>query len=296
MKYTRHLKASQLQSLKYETVSSELKVYLTRILSEQLADSEDDSVDVALIRKNEVINMSLNIQGKPIFVLEGDDWGHFEPPIHAWNNGEFHLIFRRLDTPQFIEFLGDLIEREYFAIKQINALLEKEGSSFRYAYKNAGTSTELRVDVLSIKEMEDLIEAANSESDGPAPHDNIRVLISRAEDALARKDAAGVLHTCASIFETLAKDIIGDPKIENQPLGGFFAKYRKNSSLPDSVLDYIQEQYNKRNTLPIAGHGSTLTPPTMTEKEMVTLIEMTKAFVIVEYRLAIQAQKSGVKK
>lgn len=290
MKYTRHLKATQTQALEYETVSRELKVFLTRVLLEKISDPENS--EMSLIRKNKIINMSLNIQGEKIFVLECDDWGHFEPPIYAWHDGEFHLVFRRLDTPQFIEFVGDLIEQNYFSVKPINALLEKEGSSFRYNNEKE----KLRIDVLSIKEMEELIQATKADGSAPAPHDNIRVLLSRAEDARKNKDASGVLHACASIFETLAKDVIGDPNLENQTLGGFFSKYRKESNLPDPVLDYILDQYKKRNSLPIAGHGSTLAPPAMTEKEMVTLIEMTKAFVSVEGRLAIHNQKSGLKK
>ena len=290
MKYTRHTTAPQIQALEYETVSRELKVFLTRILLEKISDPENS--EMSLIRKNHIINISHNIQGKEIFVLECDDWGHFEPPIHAWHDGEFHLIFRRLDTPQFIEFTGDLIEQEYISVDWINGLLEKEGSSFRYNNKEE----KLRIDVLSIKEMEDLIQAASAEGSAPSPHDNIRVLISRAEDARKNNDASGIVHACASIFETLAKDVIGDPKIENQTLAGFFSKYRTESNLPAPVLDYILDQFKKRNSLPIAGHGSTLAPPAMTEMEMVTLIEMTKAFVSVEGRLAIHNQKTGIKR
>jgi len=45
---------------KYETISRELKVYLTRILPEKISDP--DNSEMSLIRKNRIVNMSLNIQ------------------------------------------------------------------------------------------------------------------------------------------------------------------------------------------------------------------------------------------
>jgi hypothetical protein len=58
-------------ALKYETISRQLKVYLTRILSEKISDP--DNSEMSLIRKNRIVNMSRNIQEEKIFVLECDD-------------------------------------------------------------------------------------------------------------------------------------------------------------------------------------------------------------------------------
>ncbi len=93
-----------------------------------------------------------------------------------------------------------------------------------------------------------------------------------------------VLHASASIFETLAKDIVGTPTVQNEPLGGFFEKYRNDSLLPAAILDYIHESYKARNITPLAGHGSTETQK-ITKEESVVLAEMTKAFVKIEYKL-----------
>jgi hypothetical protein len=115
-------------------------------------------------------------------------------------------------------------------------------------------------------------------------HSNIQVLLGRMDDALNRRDYPGVLHSSASIFETLAKDVIGIPSIQDQTLKSFFERYRKESTLPNEILNYILSIYESRNTTPLAGHGSTQTP-SMSREAAITLSEMTKAFVMIEYKL-----------
>ena len=121
-------------------------------------------------------------------------------------------------------------------------------------------------------------------SSHPKQHHNIDILMLRMEDALRRKDYAGVLHTSASIFETLAKDIVGIPTVENQTLKSFFERYCKDSQLPQVVLDYILKIYNERSQMPLAGHGS-LREPTISEQEAILLRHITPAFVNSEYEL-----------
>jgi hypothetical protein len=115
-------------------------------------------------------------------------------------------------------------------------------------------------------------------------HLNISKLVDRMDSALSRDDYAEVLHTSASIFETLAKDVVSAPSVQNQTLKKFFDKYRKNSALPKEILDYILTIYESRNTTPLAGHGSTKTP-NITKNQAIFLAEMTKAFVNIEYKL-----------
>ena len=115
-------------------------------------------------------------------------------------------------------------------------------------------------------------------------HPNIQVLIDRMDDTLRRDDYPGVLHSSASIFETLAKDVIGIPSIQGQTLKSFFERYRKDSALPSEILDYILNIYESRSTTPLAGHGSTRTP-SISRKAAISLSEMTKAFVRIEYKL-----------
>jgi len=115
-------------------------------------------------------------------------------------------------------------------------------------------------------------------------HSNIKVLITRMEDALKRDDYAGVLHSSASIFETMAKDIVSIPSVQHQTLKGFFDRYKNTSNLPSEILDYVLAIYNSRNTTPLAGHGSIL-EPNLSKDVAITLCEMTKAIVIIEYKL-----------
>ena len=117
----------------------------------------------------------------------------------------------------------------------------------------------------------------------PNIHPNIVVLIQRIDAAFTRGDYAEVLHASASIFETLAKDIVGIPSVQSQTLKSFFERYRKESTLPHEILDYILTIYELRNTTPLAGHGSTQMP-NISRKEAIALLEMTKAFVSIEYK------------
>lgn len=123
------------------------------------------------------------------------------------------------------------------------------------------------------------------DSDAESIHTNIRVLLARAEQGIVANDFPATIHACASVFETLAKDIISDTAIDDKPLGGFFLKYKKNSNLPEPILDFMINQYNLRNTTPLAGHGSRLAPPIISKEEATLLVELTKAFVKTEYKL-----------
>ena len=115
-------------------------------------------------------------------------------------------------------------------------------------------------------------------------HPNISSLVRRMNHALTKGDYSAVLHSSASIFETLAKVVVGIPSIQDQTLKSFFDRYRKDSTLPDEILDYILAIYESRNSTPLAGHGSTQTPD-ISRTEAVVLAEITKAFVRIEYIL-----------
>ena len=115
-------------------------------------------------------------------------------------------------------------------------------------------------------------------------HSNILYLVKRMDDALIRGDYASVIHTSASIFETMAKDIVGVPTVQNQTLKSFFSRYRIDSHLPPALLDYIIGVYDSRNSIPLAGHGSTQNP-NLNRDEAVTICEITKAIVRAEYKL-----------
>ncbi|MEI8033833.1 MAG: hypothetical protein WCH05_10900, partial [Chlorobiaceae bacterium] len=78
---------------------------------------------------------------------------------------------------------------------------------------------------------------------------NIGVLFQRMDDCWKRNDYGGVLHASASVFETMAKDIIRNPAIENQTLAGFFEQYRRYSALPKPSLDLYSARVKARHSI-----------------------------------------------
>lgn len=283
-KFPMYLSLDQIKDLEYEVVSTELKVRLTRELRDCITrdNNGDKRFDNLIIRQNDFINRSRNIQGLPLRILEPDDMGCYNSWDYAWHNGEFELIFRRLSVIELIEYIGDLIEDEDLSIEQVNDFLKRDGASFSYARKGHG---KLVVQVLESDDIEALLAELDKENPTDKSHNNIRTLVQRAENCLHGNDVGGVVHACGSIFETLAKDVIADPKLNDKTLGSFFDKYRNESLLPAPILDYIKFQYDLRNATPLAGHGS-LAEPNLSKEQALVLIEMTKAFVKSEYRLA----------
>ncbi len=144
--------------------------------------------------------------------------------------------------------------------------------SFRYTYSN----NKIIVETLSIEE----IEKVNLNSE----HINIQTLVNRMDNSFLNEDYSGVLHSSASIFETMAKEIVGIDTVQNNTLKQFFERYRKDSNLPEEILNYIIKIYEMRNITPLAGHGSLIIPK-ITKDESIILIEMSKSIVRIEYRI-----------
>jgi hypothetical protein len=272
MKYCVYLDKKTSAELEQDVISTELRVHLTRLLGRKIKERKPEH---QLIHLNTVINQSRNLVGNTIYVLEEDDWG-YEDAEYAWHYGEFNLVFRRLSTPQLVEYLCELINDDWFSCDELNDLLNQEAASCRFVDGINGVEVEL----LSIQKLEELEEEAEE------AHPNVRLLIKRMDSAVVNNDPAAVVHASASVFETLAKDLVAIPSIQNQSLGSFFERYRKDSRLPSEVLDYILEIYNMRNVEPLAGHGSTAAPKVTIEQATI-LAEITKAFVKIEYKLSL---------
>lgn len=222
-----------------------------------------------------VINIARNILGLPIYKLESDLWGYYEPAEKAWHNGELELLMRRPNTIKLIETLADLLQNNFLTIAEVNKILKEDGSSVHFRVESGDENIEVRIK--SIGEIKE--EEYSSE------HPNIRKLVDRMDDRLKNEDFSGVLHTSASIFEILAKDIVNLESTEDQSLGSFFARYRKDSKLPAPILDFILEIFKRRGTEPLAGHGSRA-EPTITKEQATIISEMTKAFLRIERLLA----------
>lgn len=270
MKFTAYIDEKDKKQLEFEVLSQDFYSFLTRYLMHW---SEEPEFQESIIhRKNVIINLSNTILLRNIYVLQPDDDGGYHSGEYAWHDSNFFLAIRRLGTIQFIEFVGDLLDKDIFTIDFLNGCLKKENASFLFVQ----TSDGLKVKVFSLSELDK--EAFNTE------HPNIRLLVSRMESSLESKDFSNLLHASASIFETMAKDVVNTESVQEQTLGGFFERYRLDSTLPSEILDFILETYKKRNTTPLAGHGS-LSLPTIDVKEATVLCEMTKAFVQIESKL-----------
>jgi hypothetical protein len=269
------LKPKDARALELELVPREARRELTRLI--RRACRADDG-DISLMRENEFINMANQVLGRPNYVLEADREGTFEVSEHAWHRGERELIMRLPSTSQLAEILADYLEQGMLATKAVNEVLSHHGCGFSFA------ESEDRYDQRHISLEVSPLDAL-PEADIDSEHPNIRKLADRMDRALAEKDPAAVLHAAASIFETLAKDVVQNPSVADQTLASFFDGYRKKSLLPEPVLDYMLQVYKNRNKQPLAGHGS-LIAPNVSQKDAIVITEMTKAILRIERSLA----------
>lgn len=138
-----------------------------------------------------------------------------------------------------------------------------------------------------------LLELYQYEDKTVDEHPNVSLLLKRMTTALENDDPSGVLHASASIFETIAKNIINIDSIQDRPLGAFFGRYRIDSTLPKEILNYIESIYKRRNTEPLAGHGSSRLPE-ITMEEAIIIVELTRAFVRIERALQITNNHHGI--
>ncbi|MBU4467674.1 MAG: hypothetical protein KKC39_02875 [Candidatus Omnitrophica bacterium] len=264
------------KQLEFEVISEQARLKLTRLLRKVVSSGDEDgSGEVRLVRQNRIVNMARSVIGLAPYVLNSDSWGNYELAEAAWHNGEIEMVMRRPDTAELIETIGDLLQDTAIDTDEVNEILEEENVSFKF--ERTKFHGDISVNIFAIDKI-----GTEEEKE----HLNVRVLVDRMDKALESNDTGGVLHASASIFETLAKDIVNVKSIANQTLASFFEKYRKISKLPEPVLDYILDIYKLRNTEPLAGHGSTL-PTNITKEEAIFLVEMTKAFVRIERQLAI---------
>jgi len=269
---------SERQKLEYEVVSDRARLLLTRLLRHA---TRADSPTVKIVLQNNAINIARNVLGLSIYRLEAEDGDYYYPSENGWHNAEIELTLRRPETADLVEILADLIQEGVLNAEDVNDILEKENLSFSISSYGSMDDRDVSVEILSIEE----IEKSKGEDD---EHPNIRLLINRMDSSIKNGDPAGTLHASASVFETLAKDIVNTDSIQNQSLASFFERYRNDSELPDEILDYILEIYRKRNIEPLAGHGSTR-PTNITPKDAIILAEMTRAFVRIERQLSVMS-------
>lgn len=278
MEFPLILDKAQAAELEYEFLPMGIKLKLTRMLRRGLSEDEDP-----IFRQNRIINQARTISGLPVYVLRADDWGMYLQQERGWHSGEFEACIRRLDAIEFLEFLAELVEHGEVKLEEANELLNEANSSVLLEQTMSWSS---RVSI-SISPL-----APNGLTPGEGEIANIRTLVARMERDLDAKDYSAVVHCSASIFETLAKDVVPVVTVNTQTLASFFDRYRKDSYLPEPVLDYILAIYNSRNTEPLAGHGQ-LETPSVTKEEAVILAHMTMAFLQIERDLQQEEPTPG---
>lgn len=277
------LSQAEKRQLELEVVPAETRLKLTRLIRERCNSRESA---IQLVWTARFINMANHVMNRQIYELESDDWGEDYPhAAYAIIESERELIMRRPTTVELAEILADYLQEEMLEIKAVNDLLRDANCGFVFRKHEAGEDRiSISVKIMSVSEIAD--------ADLSREHPNIRVLVHRMDRALTDADYPAVLHSAASVFETLAKDVISNPKIQDKTLASFFDAYRKESKLPDALLDYVQQVYRDRNTKPLAGHGS-VRPPRISQREAVVLAELTKAIVRSERRLALGKEKES---
>lgn len=273
------LNNKQQRALELEIVPHEARLNLTRLIRDACSCEESA---IELVRTHEFVNIANQVMERPIYALEPDEWGEeYAHADYAWIRSQRELIMRIPTTIELVEILADYLQQGLLQTRAVNSILKKCNCGFKFSVEELrNDKTKIIVEVLSVDEI--------AEPDLSQEHTNIRFLVERMDRALAGKDSSGVLHVAASIFETLAKDVLKNPNVDNQPLGGFFESYRKRSLLPDTILDYMLQIYKDRNTTPLAGHGSTVIPE-ISEQQAVVLAELTKAIIRSERNLAVRS-------
>lgn len=260
--------------LDLEVVPTRARLRLTRLLRASVkAGSSENAHQIEVIRINQIVNLANTVQGRPIYRLELSDWD-YEPAEYAWHFAELELAMRRPDTAELFEILVDLVEQIGLPVDDINGILETEGVGAKLTHVDDGFSVRLV----------DLNDAPEAEL-AAGEHVNVRGLIERMDRALQDGDWSLVLHAGASVFESIAKDVVQNPAVQHRSLGSWFSAYRKASKLAAPLLDAAEAIFQRRNVEPLAGHGS-IELAGVTEAEAIQIRELSIAIVRMERLLA----------
>lgn len=149
------LSDKQRQALELEVVPSEARLELTRIIRDRCQVVHGDEDGMALLRENEFINMANQVLGKPIYTLEGGDWGEYHPAEHAWHHGQRELIVRLPTTSQLAEILADYLQRGMMNTAQVNAILTDYNCGFRFHDISGGESVNIDIKIVAPESIPD---------------------------------------------------------------------------------------------------------------------------------------------
>jgi len=274
------LSEDQKDALEFIEFSHKLRLNFTRLLREA---SNYDTADGRIVRQNAIVNIANNLLGRTLYELVAEDADYYYPSEHGWHFSQIEMIFRVADTWEAVEILADLILGGWIDDQDVNRQMEKFKMPIHYRL----SSGDIYVEVDDFQELK--------EKDQGEKSPNIKLLVERMNLAIKNQDAPAALHASASIYETLAKEVVGVASVEKETFGGFIDRYKKDSLLPEAIVDYMLEIYKKRNSEPLASHGSTQESKLSIE-EAIIFSEFTKAIVKAEWALKNNSLKSHIRR
>ena len=261
-------------SLEYEWIPLSAKAHLIRLLDRYCPPHVNPRTRIPYLQR--IVNLANNLSERKFFDLDTDQFDDYFPEDVARLETEFMICIRRLNPIQFIEFLGSVVEYEYIDINDANIILKEINSSVAIELDTTGHLS------ISILPMADKSALDNDASP------NLRTILRRMDSYLNDEDYAAVLLNSAMAIEFISKQIYGSSKIYNQSFGSYFEGYKNKTTLPEPIIDWMLQIYKRRNTEPLASHGSPL-PPSITCEEASLIAEMTKAFIRYEFRMQSKA-------
>ena len=261
-------------SLEYEWIPLSAKAHLIRLLDRYCPPHVNPRTRIPYLQR--IVNLANNLSERKFFDLDTDQFDDYFPEDVARLETEFMICIRRLNPIQFIEFLGSVVEYEYIDINDANIILKEINSSVAIELDTTGHLS------ISILPMADKSALDNDASP------NLRTILRRMDSYLNDEDYAAVLLNSAMAIEFISKQIYGSSKIYNQSFGSYFEGYKNKTTLPEPIIDWMLQIYKRRNTEPLASHGSPL-PPSITCEEASLIAEMTKAFIRYESRMQSKA-------
>lgn len=260
------LNRQQIKELEFEDIPKQARIDLIRLLRQSIEKSPNTALHLVNLKQR-------NLQEPILRPMMDLDW-ELDSNYMALLYAEFETIAQKPNTVQLIEILADILDdAEVIVTTDINKIFKEYNVPVNF---NRDFHNKIIIEVADLND-EDFPTTDDS-------HPNVRQLVNRLNNALVDKDFPLVLHTCSSIFETLAKDVVQNPNMENKSLGSFFDSYRNSSLMPTQFLDWIHELYKRRNVEPSSGHGGTV-EPTITETEAIILAEITQTLVKLERKL-----------
>ncbi len=243
-----NIRAEDRAVLENEVVPREAKLTIANILDRDIV-REGHGYDFNVQRRNMIVNKARTAEGIAPYVLEPDGMGDYLPQEMTWHEGEIRLALMRLGPLEFFDLVASLVSEGLLAINYVEEVFDYYSISAKLECE------ERRFD----EDQYWMVPAPDFEPDDDEPtevHPSVRQLYDRAVRDLNHDDFAGVIHSAATIVENLAKTVVQNPNVVNEPLGGWFSSYKASSSLPGYVLDEAISLYNRRNASPNAGHGT----------------------------------------